>query len=65
MEHADANGQGDPRIQLHLYVALSRAERNEEAEVIRARIDLDLLQKYPLTRTDEAELEKLVETTRK
>jgi len=65
LKKADTNGQSDPRIQLHLYVALSRAERNDEAEVIRRRIDLALLQKYPLTRTDQAELEKLVDTARK
>lgn len=52
--------RSDPRIALHLYIALANANRTSEAEAVRASLDVELLKKFPLTRNDQIELEKII-----
>lgn len=49
----------DPRLALHLYVALNRDGRNQEADRVRNALDLNELRKALLTPDDQDELEKL------
>lgn len=59
LQVASEQERNDPRIALHLYIALATANRTAEAEEIKASLDLELLKKFPLTRNDQIELEKL------
>ncbi len=53
----------DPRLVLHLYVALKRDGRIQEADRVRKSLDINELRKALLTPDDQAELEKLESET--
>ena len=57
-ENATA-GSSDPRLLLHLYVALNRAGRIPEAGRVRKSINLNELRTALLSQDDRTELEKL------
>ncbi|MBM3967278.1 MAG: hypothetical protein FJ308_19775, partial [Planctomycetes bacterium] len=50
---------GDPRIVLHWYLALKRANKVEEANRVRERIDRERLRRVPLNREEQQELAAL------
>lgn len=52
-----ASGSQDPRLVFHLYIALKRSGRDQEASRLRDRIDPDQLRKTLLTPDDQRELE--------
>jgi hypothetical protein len=52
-----ASGSQDPRLVFHLYIALKRSGRDQEASRLRDRIDPDQLKKSLLTPDDQRELE--------
>ena len=52
-----ASGSQDPRLVFHLYIALKRSGRDQEASRLRERIDPDQLRKTLLTPDDQRELE--------
>ena len=54
-----AAGSSDPRLLLHLYVALNRAGRIPEAGRVRKSINLNELRTALLSQDDRTELEKL------
>ncbi len=53
----------DPRLTFHLYIALSRAGRKQEADRVRTKVKVDELRKTLLTPDDQAELAKLEAAT--
>lgn len=53
-----ASASNDPRILFHLYLALRRAARNEEADRLKAKISPTALRKSILTPDDQLELER-------
>jgi len=53
----------DPRLTFHLYIALSRAGREQEAARIRAKIKVEELRKTLLTPDDQLELAKFEAAT--
>ena len=52
-----ASGSQDPRLVFHLYIALKRSGREQEASRLRERIDTEQLKKSLLTPDDQRELE--------
>lgn len=52
-----ASGSQDPRLTFHLYIALRRAGRDQEAARLREKIDANQLRKTLLTPEDQRELE--------
>jgi len=52
-----ASGSQDPRLVFHLYIAMKRSGRDQEASRLRERIDPDQLRKTLLTPEDQRELE--------
>jgi tetratricopeptide (TPR) repeat protein len=52
-----ASGSQDPRLTFHLYIALRRAGREQEASRLREKIDANQLRKTLLTPEDQRELE--------
>ena len=58
-----ASASSDPRILFHLYLALRRASRDEEADRLKAKISPTALRKSILTPDDQLELERFEQQT--
>lgn len=67
---AESKEPTDPRILLHLFIALKGslnsnapgATTDEEVQAVANRIDLEQLKKFPLTRSDQAEADRLAKS---
>ncbi|MFM9064066.1 MAG: hypothetical protein ACKOOI_13690, partial [Pirellula sp.] len=53
-----ASSSGDPRVLFHLYLALGRAGREEEAGRLKSKLNISELRKSILTPDDQKELDK-------
>ena len=58
-----ASASNDPRILFHLYLALRRASRDEEADRLKSKISPTALRKSILTPDDQLELERFEQQT--
>jgi hypothetical protein len=58
-----ASASNDPRILFHLYLALRRASRDEEADRLKSKINPTALRKSILTPDDQLELERFEQQT--
>lgn len=58
-----ASATDDPRVLFHLYLALRRATRNEEADRLKSRVNPVALRKSILTPDDQLELERFEQQT--
>jgi tetratricopeptide (TPR) repeat protein len=58
-----ASASNDPRVLFHLYLALRRASRDEEADRLKSKISPTALRKSILTPDDQLELERFEQQT--